>query len=220
MIAERERTRLPAEVDADDLRQAATIALMDAIERFDPALGNKFETFCGLRLRGGIVDSLRRLDWVPRLVRVRSARVERARQRFGAEHGRAPTTGETAALLGCPVNVAAEFERDAVPPSLVSLDRPCAGTQGGRGLRELDLIADERADAPMTLAARRDLLRRIGRGFSRAERLVLALYYYDGLTMREIGEVLELSESRVSQMHTSIIKRLRSIRHELLEDLL
>lgn len=219
LIADRERSRLPAEVDPDDLRQAAVIALMDAIVRFDPAMGNKFETFCSLRLRGGILDELRKLDWVPRLVRVRTGKIDRVRQTFEAEHGRAATREELAKLMGRTLAEFDALERDTAPPSMVSLERPCGPADTGYGLREIDLIADGRGDAPIDRAARRDLQKRIGRGFSRSERLVLTLYYYEDLTMREIGEVLELSESRVSQMHTSIVKRLRSAKRDLYEDL-
>lgn len=218
MTAERERSRLPAEVDPDDLRQAAVIALMKAIDKFNPDLGIKFETFCSLRLRGGIVDELRVMDWVPRLVRNRTSRMDRARCELEAKLGRTPTDDEVRHRMGMSEREFRKLRRDSAPPSMVSLDRPCFEGESGRGLREIDTVADNRAERPELPAVARDLLVRIGRGLSRSEKLVVVLYYYEGLTMREIGDVLDLSESRVSQMHTSIVRRLKSAAG-LLEDL-
>ncbi len=219
MTAERERTRLPAEVDAEDLRQAAVIALVRAIEKFDPSLGHKFETFCSLHLRGGMIDQLRCMDWVPRLVRHRSSRLDRARSALEARLGRVATDEEIRKQLDVSEREFRKLRRDSAPPSMVSLDRPCFEGDSSRALREIDTVADGRANRPEVESMRRDLLNRIGRGLSRAERLVISLYYVEQMTMREIGEVLDLSESRVSQMHTLIIKRLRGQAGELRVDL-
>ncbi len=219
MTAERERTRLPAEVDTEDLRQAASIALVRAVEKFDPKLNFKFETFCSLHLRGGMIDQLRAMDWVPRLVRHRSSRLDRARASLEANLGRIPTDDEVRQRLGVGEREFRKLRRDSAPPSMVSLDRPCFEGDSSRALREIDIVADGRAGRPEVDAMRRDLLNRIGRGLSRSERLVIALYYFEQMTMREIGEVLDLSESRVSQMHTLIIKRLKGQAGELRLDL-
>lgn len=202
MTAERERTRLPAEVDPDDLRQAAVIALMNAIQKFNPELGIKFETFCSLRLRGGIMDELRHMDWVPRLVRNRAAQMERQRNAIEVRFGRSPAHDELRAQAGLSEADWAKILRDSAPPSMVSLERPCFDGDSSRALREIDTVGDGRSVAPAQEPMRRDLVNRLGRGLTRSEKLVVILYYYEQLTMREIGEVLDLSESRVSQMHT------------------
>lgn len=219
MTAERERSRLPAEVEPDDLRQAAVIALMSAVEKFKPEMGIKFETFCSFRLRGGIMDELRSMDWVPRLVRARASRMERQRVSLEAELGRPPSNDELRRRFGLAEGDWTKLLRDAAPPSLVSLERPCFDGDSSRVLREIDVVGDSRAIKPDGEAIRRDLVNRLGRGLTRSEKLVLILYYYEQLTMREIGEVLDLSESRVSQMHTSIIKRLKSAAKGLADDL-
>jgi len=219
MTAERERSRLPAEVSAEDLSQVASFALLKAVEKFNPDLGIKFETFCSLRLRGSIMDELRKMDWVPRLVRNRSAQVERQRNAFEVKHGRTPTDDELRQQMGFGEAEWSKISRDAAPPGLVSLERPCFDGDANRVLREIDVVRNDRCVAPEREPRRRDLLARLGRGLSRSEKLVVVLYYYEQLTMREIGEVLDLSESRVSQMHTSIINRLKSAAKALEADL-
>jgi len=209
-IADRERGRLPAEVDPDDLRQAAACGLMKAIDLFDPDRGFKFETFCASRLRGSMLDELRHMDWVPRLVRSRTTRMDRARNEFELAAGRAPTDDELRRAMGVSESEFRKLRRDSRPISTVSLDRPRFDGDSSRETREIDTISDERLHDPGQPLLRKDLLARITRGMSREERLVVALYYYENMTMREIGEVLALSESRVSQMHTSIIARLKS----------
>lgn len=219
MTAERERSRLPGEVSADDLRQVANLALMYAVEKFNPDRGIKFETFCSLRLRGSIMDELRKMDWVPRLARYRAAQVDRQRNAFEVRHGRSPTSEELRRQCGHSEPTWTKISRDASLPALVSLERPCFDGDANRVLREIDTVRDDRSVAPEREPMRRDLLARLGRGLSRSEKLVIVLYYYEHLTMREIGEVLDLSESRVSQMHTSIISRLKSAAKGLEDDL-
>jgi len=219
-IADRERGRLPAEVDPDDLRQAAACGLMKAIDLFDPDRGFKFETFCASRLRGAMLDELRHMDWVPRLVRSRTTRMDRARNEFELAKGRAPTDQELRSAIGATESEYRKLQRDSRPITTVSLDRPRFDGDSGRETREIDTISDSRLGDPGQPSTRRDLLRRITRGMTREERLVVALYYYENLTMREIGDVLALSESRVSQMHTSIIARLKSTAAEWGVDLI
>lgn len=208
--AERLHMRLPSEVDVEDLMSAGLFGLMDAIDAFDPDRGVKFETFCAQRVRGSIFDELRAMDWVPRLVRARTAKVERARKSLEMELGRKPTEKEICERLE--VN-GAEFQKlskDSKPVGVVSLNRKWYETDSNKDVREIDVIRDTRQENPLSEIQRKDLKLLITKGLSRAERLIVVLYYYEEMTMKEIGMTLDLSESRVSQMHSSILARLKA----------
>jgi len=208
--AERMHMRLPGEVDVEDLMSAGLFGLMDAIDAFDLERGVKFETYCTQRIRGAIFDELRAMDWVPRLVRSRTAKVERARKALEMELGRRPTDNEICERLE--VN-GAEFKKlskDSKPVNVVSLNRKWFETDSSKDIREIDVIQDNRQEDPLAELQRRDLKLLITKGLSRAERLIVILYYYEEMTMKEIGMTLDLSESRVSQMHSSILARLQA----------
>jgi len=208
--AERISAKLPDEVDVNDLISAGIFGLLDAIEAFDLDRGVKFETYCAPRIRGAILDELRTMDWVPRLVRSRAHRLETATKALEAELGRLPTDDEIARRLGLS---RAEFEklvRDATAVTLVSLSRRFPDGDSSKELSEMDVLEDKRGPDPVSEVQRRDLRDLISRGLTRAERLILTLYYYEEMTMKEIGATLDLSESRVSQMHSSILNRLRA----------
>ncbi len=212
--AERIAAKLPDEVENDDLMSAGVFGLMDAIEAFDLERGVKFETYCAPRIRGAILDELRAMDWVPRLVRNRAHKLEQATRGLEAELGRAPSEAELADRMKLSRDEFAKLLRDATAVSLVSLSRKCYESDSSRAVREIDLLADKRSDDPVVEVQRSDLKELVTRGFNRAERLILILYYYELMTMKEIGVTLDLSESRVSQMHSSIIHRLRTqLRH-------
>jgi len=216
--AERMHTRLPSEVDVNDLMSAGLFGLMDAIDAFDPARGVKFETYCAPRIRGAIFDELRAMDWVPRLVRSRTAKLEKLRKEFELAHGRRPTDDELSAQMNLP---AAEFEKlqkDSRPVGVVSLDRKAFESDSSRDVREIDVITDGRQPNPAEIVQRGDLQALITKGLSRAERLIVILYYYEEMTMKEIGLTLDLSESRVSQMHSSILARLKAQMQHRLKD--
>ncbi|QOJ14390.1 MAG: FliA/WhiG family RNA polymerase sigma factor [Planctomycetia bacterium] len=207
--AERIGAKLPDEVDVDDLMSAGVFGLADALDAFDLDRGVKFETYCAPRIRGAILDELRHMDWVPRLVRHRAHRLEAATRALEVELGRAPTRDELAQRMGMDP---AEFEkllRDASAVSLVSLSRKYADGDAGRDSFELDVIPGDDAADPVAEAQRADLKELVVRGLSRDERLIIVLYYYEQMTMKEIGLTLDLSESRVSQMHSSILERLK-----------
>jgi RNA polymerase sigma factor FliA len=212
--ADRIRTKLPEEVDVDDLKQAGIFGLMDAIDSFDLERKVKFETYCAPRIRGAILDELRAMDWVPRLVRSRTAKVERARKQLEMELGRQPTKQEIAARMGLSMDEFVKIEKDAGPTGVVSLNRKWFETDSSRDVREIDVIRDDRQPSPLSAAQKRDLREMLTRGLTRAERLIVVLYYYEEMTMKEIGATLDLSESRVSQMHSSILARLKAqMRH-------
>lgn len=208
--AERIHTKLPAEVDVEDLVSVGAIGLMDAIDSFDLERGVKFETFCAPRIRGAILDELRSMDWVPRLVRSRTAQVEQARRSLEMALGRAPTDDEICERLKLSKDEFAKVKKDAGAVNVVSLTRKYFETDSNKDVCEIDIFEDTRQVNPFTQVQRADLKDLITKGLSRAERLIVVLYYYEQMTMKEIGVTLDLSESRVSQMHSSILARLKA----------
>lgn len=208
--AERIYAKLPDEVELDDLIQAGSFGLKDAIESFDPARGVKFETYCAPRIRGAILDELRNMDWVPRLVRSRSSKVDQATRQLEMKLGRQPTHEELSAHIGVPKDELDKMLKDSNAVSQVSLSRKYFESDGSRDVNEADILADKTAPSPLDEMFRRDFKQLISRGLSRSEQMILYLYYYEQLTMKEIGDALQLSESRVSQMHSSIISRLKT----------
>ncbi len=208
--AERQHARLPVEVDVNDLIQAGFFGLLDAIDGFDLNYGVKFETFCALRIRGAILDELRSMDWVPRLVRSRTSKMESARKALRARLGRNPDEHEIASHIGLGDEEMKKLFKDGQAVGVVSLNRKCYETDSNKDVREIDVLEDEAQANPLTETQKGDLKDLITKGLSRAERLIVILYYYEEMTMKEIGQTLDLSESRVSQMHSSILARLRA----------
>lgn len=208
--AERLHNKLPDKVELDDLNSAGTFGLMDAIDAYDPSRGVKFETYCAARIRGSILDELRSMDWVPRLVRARATQLSKATSSLEVNLGRKPTETETAAELDLDMEEFNRIQRDANTVNLVSLDTKYNDDDGDKEIREIDIIKDERSQNPVIEAQKRDLKNLLTKGLTRAERLIVVLYYYEEMTMKEIGATLDLSESRVSQMHSSIIARLKA----------
>lgn len=207
--AERLGAKLPDEVDVDDLMSAGIFGLVDSIDAFDPDRGVKFETFCAQRIRGAILDELRSLDWVPRLVRHRAQRLQETMRALEVELGRAPSADEVSARMGLSRDEYDKIVRDAGAVSLVSLSQTISAADGTREMSEMDVVPDEDGADPLIEAQKADLRELINNGLSRAERLIIVLYYFEQMTMKEIGATLDLSESRVSQMHSAIIARLR-----------
>jgi RNA polymerase sigma factor for flagellar operon FliA len=209
-VAERLHTKLPDKVELDDLISAGTFGLMDAINAFDPERGVKFETYCSPRIRGAILDELRSMDWVPRLVRARTHQLTKATMALEAHLGRKPTEQETASELDLQPEEFDRLKKDANAVGLVSLNAKYGEDEGDKDLREIDILKDQKSADPLTEAQKRDLKSLLTKGLTRAERLIIVLYYYEEMTMKEIGATLDLSESRVSQMHSSIIARLKA----------
>lgn len=208
--ADRIYSRLPDEVDIEDLISAGLFGLMDAIDAFDLERGVKFETYCAPRIRGAVLDELRSMDWVPRLVRSRSSKIDQARNALEMRLGRKPTEDEISEHLGVDQEELKKILRDGSAVSISSLSRTCYQTDSSKEVREIDVVQDERQSNPLSEIQRRDLKNIITKGLSRAERLIVILYYYEEMTMKEIGLTLDLSESRVSQMHSSILARLKA----------
>ncbi len=207
--AERIHAKLPNEVEIDDLTSAGMFGLIDAIDAFDLGRGVKFETYCSPRIRGAILDELRSMDWVPRLVRNRSQKIQSATKALQSELGRIPSDREVAERIGVSNTEFTRMVRDSNAVSMTSLSRKAFGGDSSSEVSELEILRDESSINPVTEMQKSDLKELIQKGLSQPERLILMLYYYEEMTMKEIGLTLDLSESRVSQMHSAIVDRLR-----------
>ena len=207
--AERVWQKLPEGVDLNDLMSAGVFGLMDAIDAFDLERGVKFETYCVPRIRGAMLDELRTMDWVPRLVRSKASKLEAARKAAEAELGRPPSDAEIALRMGLPLEEFDKLKTEASAVGLVSLNKKWYETDSYKDVREIDILEDSKGEDPTSGLQKRDLMRLVTKGLNRNERLIIILYYYEELTMKEIGATLGLSESRVSQMHSSIVVRLK-----------
>ena len=207
--AERVWAKLPEGVDLKDLISAGVFGLMDAINAFDLERGVKFETYCVPRIRGAMLDELRTMDWVPRLVRSKASKLEAARKSAEAEHGRPPADEEIARKMQLSRKEFEKLKNEANAVGLVSLNKKWYETDSYKDVREVDILEDAKGEDPTKSIQKRDLMRLVTKGLNRNERLIIILYYYEELTMKEIGSTLGLSESRVSQMHSSIVNRLK-----------
>jgi RNA polymerase sigma factor FliA len=206
---ERIWARLPDGVELDDLVSAGVFGLMDAIDAFDLSRGVKFETYCVPRIRGAMLDELRTMDWVPRLVRSKASKLNEAMKMLEAQTGRTPSENELAAHMGISVPELEKMIVEANAVSLISLNKKWYETDSYKDVREIDIIEDKKGEDPTRRVQKADLMRLVTKGLNRAERLIIILYYYEELTMKEIGATLHLSESRVSQMHSAIVQRLQ-----------
>jgi len=213
-IAGRMASGLPSHVDEADLVSYGLLGLIAAIERFEPEREIKFETFAVARIKGAIIDELRSLDWVPRSVRSRARDVEKAHADLEAKLGRAPTEAEMAEKLQISEEEFQDTLLEIANSSVLALDDlwTFADPEGGQ-VSVLDTIRDPSAVDPEAEAQASELKDRLADAIESLpdrERLVIALYYYENLTLREIGEVLGVTESRVSQLHTKAVLALRS----------
>ncbi len=211
--AERIGAKLPDEVDVDDLMSAGIFGLADAIDNFDPQRGVKFETYCAPRIRGAILDELRSMDWVPRLVRHRAHKLQEITRTLEVELGRQPTEDEIARRLKMAPSQFEKLIRDANSVSLISHSKKFNDADSNRDVYEIDVVPGREDEDPVIDAQKSDIKELVTRGLSRAERLIIVLYYYEQMTMKQIGQTLDLSESRVSQMHSAILARLRDQLH-------
>jgi RNA polymerase sigma factor FliA len=212
-VAGRLGSGLPAHVDEGDLVSYGLLGLIGAIERYDPQRDIKFETYALARIRGAIIDELRALDWVPRSVRSRAREIERAIGEFEAKTGRAPTDEEIAAKVGITQEELDESLSDISRSSIAALDELWSVSGEGDQISLLDTIEDTTGARPADALDENETKELIADAISRLperEKLVVTLYYYEELTLREIGEVLGVTESRVSQLHTKAILRLNA----------
>lgn len=205
--AERLLRTLPNSVELDDLMSAGLFGLMDAIERFDPTRGIKFSTFCGHRVRGAFLDQLRAEDWVPRLVRRRANGIAKERQRFAMLNGREPSHLELADQLDLDETKFWKEIQSADISTVTSLSARIGGDDGDAEMA--DVISSPRSQEPLMAVGRSDMFDQLTGSVSPRERMILVEYYERGLTLREIGEMLGLTESRVSQIHSNAMDSLR-----------
>ncbi|MEM9353870.1 MAG: FliA/WhiG family RNA polymerase sigma factor [Planctomycetota bacterium] len=206
---ERIWSRLPDGVELDDLISAGVFGLMDAINAFDMSRGVKFETYCVPRIRGAMLDELRTMDWVPRLVRSKASKLNEAVKTLETRMGRAPTEVELAAHMEMTVPELEKMIQDANAVGLISLNKKWYETDSYKDVREIDILEDKKGEDPTRRIQKSDLMKLVTRGLNRNERLIIILYYYEEMRMKEIGSTLDLSESRVSQMHSAIVQRLQ-----------
>ncbi len=213
-VAGRLGSGLPPHVDEADLASYGLLGLIGAIERYDPERDVKFETYAIARIKGAIIDELRAMDWVPRSVRSRARDIERAIGELEGKLGRAPTDAEIAAKLGISESELEESLGEIARSSIAALDELwTVSGSGGDQVALIDTIEDERAPDPQSTLSQTELKEAIADAIARLperEKLVVTLYYYEELTLREIGEVLGVTESRVSQLHTKAILRLKA----------
>ncbi|HPM80932.1 MAG TPA: FliA/WhiG family RNA polymerase sigma factor [Candidatus Anammoximicrobium sp.] len=207
---ERIWARLPDGVELDDLISAGVFGLMDAIDSFDLTRGVKFETYCVPRIRGAMLDELRTMDWVPRLVRSKASKLQEATKQLETTLGRHPTDQELATHMSLSLADLEKMMLEASAVNLISLNKKWYETDSYKDVREIDILEDKKGEDPTRRIQKADLMRLVTKGLNRNERLIIILYYYEELTMKEIGATLDLSESRVSQMHSSIVQRLQS----------
>jgi RNA polymerase sigma factor for flagellar operon FliA len=204
-------TNLPPNVERDDLVSAGVVGLIKAIDQYDLTRQVKFETYAIALIRGAILEMLREEDWVPRSVRERVKTLERTYMQLEMSIGRPATEEEVAKALGMSVDDLQTTLADTGRVSLLSLDDVIVGTDGSDRIHLADVI-DDNSISPLTLVESKEMRHTLGTAIDRLperEKLVIALYYYEGLTFKEIGKILGVSESRVYQLHTQAVLRLR-----------
>jgi RNA polymerase sigma factor for flagellar operon FliA len=212
-VAGRLGSGLPAHVDEGDLVSYGLLGLIGAIERYDPSRDIKFETYAIARIKGAIIDELRALDWVPRSVRSRAREIERAISELEAKTGLAPTDEQIAAKIGISVDELEESLADISRSSIAALDELWSVSGEGDQISLMDTIEDETGPRPEAALDQTEMREALADAIARLperEKLVVTLYYYEELTLREIGEVLGVTESRISQLHTKAILRLKA----------
>lgn len=212
-VAGRLSSSLPQNVDTGDLISYGIFGLIDAIEKYDPARGIKFETYAIARIKGAIIDELRAMDWVPRSVRAKAREVEHAYVKLEGELKRVPEDCEVATELGISVKELQSIFSKLSYTSVVSFEELWVGGDRDDKPNIMGVIADEHAEDPVSMfesVEAKDILASAIERLPERERIVIALYYYEGLTLKEIGQVLGVTESRVSQLHTKAVLRLRA----------
>jgi RNA polymerase sigma factor for flagellar operon FliA len=213
-IVNRIAVRLPSHIDLDDLHNTGVIGLMDAIEKYDPDKNCKFKTYAEFRIKGAILDQLRSLDWVPRSVRQKSRKLERAYGEVEQRLGRSATEDEVADSLGLQIDKFHDLLNQVRGISLVNLEEIRGNNaDGDRSGTFADIIEDVHSENPfasLKLLETKHVISDTIASLPEKERLVISLYYYEDLNMKEIGGILGITESRVCQIHTKSVMRLRS----------
>lgn len=220
-VANRIAMRLPPHIEIDDLISVGVLGLIDAIEKFDPNRGAKFKTYAEFRVRGAILDELRSLDWVPRSVRQRAASLDSICQKLQAKLGRPPEDEEIADEMGVSMEEFFATLNDTQCMPILSLEDLGIPKDSGDQQSLLDCLAGKSDADPHTQLRLTELKNVIAKAIDtlpEKERLMISLYYYEELTMKEIGEVLGITESRVSQIHSKAVFKLRNKLRELISE--
>jgi RNA polymerase sigma factor for flagellar operon FliA len=209
--------RFPRCVDLEELSSAGIHGLYRALEAYDPERGGTFKTYCASRIKGAILDELRSQDWVPRAVRVKAQRFDRAREELIGAFGREPTNPELAEHLGLALSDFQVESREAVTYSMKNFTDGEVEAEEGDGSEPFSEMAHEDADLrPGRRLEVEDGFQKVLEGLTDKERLILLLYYKEELKMREIGERLNITESRVCQIHSNLMERLRKrLKHKV-----
>ena len=195
-------------VEYDDLVGYGTFGLIDAIDKFDLLKGVKFETYASLRIRGAILDQIRKMDWIPRTLRQKQKKIDQAYQKLELEHGRAGTDEEVAEEIGITADELANWQSQTKVTNLISLDE---FLEQGAEVR-VDTDASSHFQQPERVMEReemKEVLIQTLEKLTENEKKVITLYYYEDLTLKEISHILEVSESRVSQLHTKALQKMR-----------
>lgn len=219
-VAQRIAARLPSNIDIDDLISAGVIGLMDAIEKYDPSRDNKFKTYAEFRIRGAILDELRSQDWVPRSVRDKAKRIEKTYAELEQKFGRAVSDQEISTALGVSLEEYHEMVAKVKAVTLLSIDELSGPNQQDKKslLECLENVSSKNPFTQLKSKGVRELLIKNIEDLPEKQKLVLSLYYYEDLNLKEIGKILEVTESRVSQLHTQAVEKLRSRLKPLLTD--
>ncbi|MFN3454769.1 MAG: sigma-70 family RNA polymerase sigma factor [Pseudobdellovibrio sp.] len=211
-VAQKIAVRLPPNIDIDDLISAGAIGLMDAIDKWDPTRDNKFKTYAEFRIRGAILDELRSQDWIPRSVRDKSKALERTISALESELGRAPSDEEISARLNMPIEEFHELINQVRPVSLLSIDdQPSFSDSDKKSI--VNLLEGAKSASPfnqLNVKIVKDVVAKAIENLPERQRLVLSLYYFEDLNLKEIGQVLRVTESRVSQLHAQAVLRLKA----------
>jgi RNA polymerase sigma factor FliA len=210
-IAERLLQTLPKSIELDDLVSAGLFGLMDAIRGFDPSRGIKFKTYCTTRIRGSILDQLRSQDWVPRLVRLKAGKIDKALARLTGEYGREPTHAELASALEMDHTELTKEIQASRAKAMYSLSDKWEDRDDDSSMEKVDVLEDKKSSDPIGELNKRDMMTYITRSLTHKERFIIEQYYQVGHTMREIGEMLSLTESRVCQIHSNVMSRLKGL---------
>lgn len=211
-IANRLAIRLPPHIDVNDLINAGVLGLMDAIDKYDPTREAQFKTYAEFRIRGSMLDELRAMDWIPRSVRQKANLLEGALSKIEQEMGRSASDEEVARELGMDLEEFQKFLSQSAGLALLSLDDLVDPTNPEDNRSLLDHLASLDEDDPQAKLAFEELKRILGQSIDalpQRERLVLSLYYHEELTMKEVGQILDVTESRVSQLHSKAIARIK-----------
>jgi len=216
-VAGRMAMGFPKSVELSDLISTGAIGLIEALRNFDPDRGVKFETYAVPRIRGAILDELRSLDWVPRSTRAKARQIDRTTTRLENRLGRTPTRGELAQSLDVSSEELAGMLSDVSSTTLLSLDELVYREEDNRQVPRVETVRSEAHGHILGEIERQELRAYLVdsiNNLSEQEKLVIALYYYEELTLKEIGEIMTISESRVSQIHTKAVTKLRSLIRE------